>query len=72
MRTEQIVAKALQIVNNDRYILSNIIFKRVKQLTNGAQPLVSINKGDKFADVALKEIAEGKLVLERIDDNEQA
>ncbi len=70
MRTEQIAAKALEQVNNDRYILSNIIFKRVKQLTNGAQALVETKKTDKPSDIALREIAEGKITLERIDEND--
>ncbi|STP06435.1 DNA-directed RNA polymerase subunit omega [Helicobacter canis] len=69
MRTEQIAAKALERVNNDRYVLANMIFKRVKQLNNGAPNLVGANiKLEKLADVAMREIAEGKLVLERIDN----
>ncbi|MDL0080560.1 DNA-directed RNA polymerase subunit omega [Helicobacter zhangjianzhongii] len=69
MRTEQIAAKALEQVNNDRYVLANMIFKRVKQLNNGAPNLVGANiKLEKLADVAMREIAEGKLVLERIDN----
>ncbi len=70
MRTEQIVAKALEQVNNDRYILSNMIFKRVKQLNNGAQILIKADlRTEKLTDIALREIAEGKLVLDRIDEN---
>ncbi|ETD26716.1 DNA-directed RNA polymerase subunit omega [Helicobacter canis] len=69
MRTEQIAAKALEQVNNDRYVLANMIFKRVKQLNNGAPNLVGANlKLEKLADVAMREIAEGKLVLERIEE----
>lgn len=70
MRTEQIVAKALEQVNNDRYILSNMIFKRVKQLNNGAQILIKADlRTEKLTDIALREIAEGKLVLDRIDES---
>lgn len=69
MRTEQIAAKALEQVNNDRYVLASMIFKRVKQLNNGAPNLVGANlKLEKLADVAMREIAEGKLVLERIEE----
>lgn len=69
MRTEQIAAKALEQVNNDRYVLANMIFKHVKQLNNGAPNLVGANlKLEKLADVAMREIAEGKLVLERIEE----
>ncbi|OBV29465.1 DNA-directed RNA polymerase subunit omega [Helicobacter sp. CLO-3] len=67
-RVEQIAAKALEQVNNDRYVLSNIIFKRVKQLNNGAKVLIDANpKVEKLADIAMREIAEGKLLLDRID-----
>ncbi len=68
-RSEEITVAALERVNNDRYILSNMIFKRVKQLNNGAEILVEANpRKEKLTDIALREIAEGKLVLERIDN----
>ena len=68
-RSEEITAAALERVNNDRYILSNMIFKRVKQLNNGAEILVEANpRKEKLTDIALREIDEGKLVLERIDN----
>ena len=70
MRTEQIVAKALEQVNNDRYILSNMIFKRVKQLNNGAQILIKADlRTEKLTDIALREIAQGatgREMLERV------
>ena len=70
MRTEKKKKKALEQVNNDRYILSNMIFKRVKQLNNGAQILIKADlRTEKLTDIALREIAEGKLVLDRIDEN---
>ncbi|WP_104749634.1 DNA-directed RNA polymerase subunit omega [Helicobacter cynogastricus] len=69
MRTEEIVAKALAKVDNDRYVLSNLIFTRVKQLGAGAKPLLSkIDiKQYKPTDIALLEIAEGKINLECIE-----
>lgn len=70
MRMEQIAAKALEQVDNDRYVLANMIFKRVRQLNNGAPNLVGADaKIEKLADIALREIAEGKLILERIEDS---
>ncbi|MCE3036351.1 DNA-directed RNA polymerase subunit omega [Helicobacter sp. faydin-H20] len=67
MRMEEIIAKALEQTSNDRYILSNMVFARVKQLENGAQPLVSANiKVDKLADIAMMEIAAGKIKLEKM------
>ena len=70
MRMEQIVAKALDRVNNDRYILSNLIFARVKELSLGAPVLVENMdaKTHKLADIAIFEIAEGKVTLEKIQD----
>jgi len=68
-RTEQIVAKALKMLDDDKYLLSIIVAKRAEQLANGALPLVknSSNK-EKFTDIALREIAEGKVGLESIAD----
>lgn len=64
-RMEEIAAKALQRMNNDRYKLSLSVAKRAEDLANGAMPLVDMDKNKyKFADIALVEIAENKLVLE--------
>jgi DNA-directed RNA polymerase subunit omega len=64
MRTEQITAKALVRLNDDKYLLSIAVGKRVKELIDGAKPLVNLDKKKyKFADIALVEIAEGKLVV---------
>ncbi|PAF50537.1 DNA-directed RNA polymerase subunit omega [Helicobacter sp. 13S00477-4] len=69
MRTEEIVAKALEKIGNDRYILSNLIFSRVKQLNAGAKPLVNMDlKQNKLSDIAMREIAEGKVSIDRIDE----
>ena len=67
MRTEQITAKALKQIGDDRYKLSLIVAKRAEALANGAQALI---EGDtskmKFADIALMEVAEGQIGLEAI------
>ncbi|KIM07988.1 MAG: DNA-directed RNA polymerase subunit omega [Sulfurovum sp. PC08-66] len=64
MRTEQTTAKALVRLNDDKYLLSIAVGKRVKELIDGAKPLVNLDKKKyKFADIALLEIAEGKLVV---------
>ena len=71
MRIEQIASKALEKVNFDRYLLSNIIFARIDELSRGAKPLVNKNpKMDKLADIALLEIAEGKIGLERVEETQ--
>lgn len=64
-RIEEITAKALERMGNDRYRLSLVVAKRAEQLANGATPLVSLDKNKiKFADIALCEIAEDKITLE--------
>ncbi len=64
-RMEEIAAKALQVMNNDRYKLALAVAKRAEDLANGAMPLVELDKGEvKLSDIALVEIADGKIVLE--------
>ena len=65
-RIEQITAKALEYVDNDRYLLSKAIGKRAEELSAGAVPLVDMDtKQYKAVDIALHEIAEGKLKVEQ-------
>jgi len=55
-------AKALKNVNFDRYLLASAVGKRAEELARGAQPLVDMDlKKVKYADIALQEIAEGKI-----------
>jgi len=62
MRLEKITADALDNMNNDRYLLSIAVAKRVEQLSAGAEPEIDIDKNKyKFADIALMEIAADKL-----------
>lgn len=69
LRTEQIAAKALARVSDDRYVLTSLIFERVRQLSAGAKPLVDMDvKKYKLPDIALYEIAEGKIELDSIKD----
>ncbi|MBN1839632.1 MAG: DNA-directed RNA polymerase subunit omega [Campylobacterales bacterium] len=68
-RTEEITAKALQLVGQDRYRLVMMVSKRADQLSNGAEPLIKADKNkQKFTDIALLEIAEGKIRLDSITD----
>lgn len=70
MRTEQVTAKALKYVDDDGYKLALLVAKRAEQLANGAEPLV---KSDykKFADIALLEVAEGKIGIESFLEREE-
>lgn len=69
-RTEQIISQALEKTENDRYKLSILVFSRVKELGAGAQPLLKypeeILKRMELCDIALAEIAEGKISLVNI------
>ena len=69
MRIEEIASKALKNVNGDRYLLSNILFVRIDELSRGAKPLVNKDiKLDKLSDIALLEVAEGKIGLDKIEE----
>lgn len=69
MRLEEILAEALERVNNDRYILSVAVGQRADELSKGAKPLIdsSLTKNMKYTDIAIKEIASGVLIIENID-----
>ncbi len=69
MRPEQIIARALERVDSDKYLLAIIVAKRAEQLANGAQPLVKADSNkQKYTDIALLEIADGKIGLDSITD----
>ncbi len=66
MRIEQITAIALEKVDHDRYLLAKAIGKRAEELNSGAAPLVDMDiKEHQPTDIALFEIAEGKLTVSR-------
>ena len=66
-RIEEITAQALQRIGQHRYKLAMLVSKRAEQLANGAEPLVKLDKNkSKLTDIALLEIAEGKVRLESI------
>ncbi len=68
MRLEEILAEALEKVNNDRYILSVAVGQRADELSKGAKPLIDSaqTKNMKYTDIAIKEIASGALVIDNI------
>ncbi|SFV58042.1 DNA-directed RNA polymerase omega subunit [hydrothermal vent metagenome] len=64
MRTEELTAKALEKVDFDKYLLANAVGKRAEKIANGAQTLLDIDTaGMKYTDIALQEIAEGKITV---------
>ena len=69
-RIEQITAKALEKMGDDRYLLPLVVAKRAEQLAAGAAPLIGLdNHKLKFTDIALQEIAESKIALEGLVEN---
>jgi len=64
MKIEKLTARALERVDFDRYLLAISVGKRANEIANGAAPLVDMDpKIEKFADIALVEIAEGKVII---------
>ena len=64
MRTEQLTAAALERVDFDKYLLANAVGKRAEALANGTPSLLQIDTSEmKFTDIALQEIAEGKITV---------
>ena len=65
MKIEKLTAMALERVDFDRYLLAAAVGKRAEAIANGATPLVNMDlKVDKFTDIALVEIAEGKIIID--------
>ncbi|CAA6805709.1 MAG: Unknown protein [uncultured Campylobacterales bacterium] len=68
MRPEEIIHKALEYTENDSYKLALLVGQRAKQLLDGDIPLVQVTEDNlQFTDIALKEIAEGKIGLKNIE-----
>ena len=63
---QSLVQDALKVVHSPQ-VLVNIVSKRVRQLGQGFRPLVAFDPKLTFMDVALKEVAEGKLGFEMIE-----
>jgi DNA-directed RNA polymerase subunit omega len=62
MKTE-LVQAASEVITSPQ-ILVNMVSRRVRQLTLGHRPLVECAPGLREADIALTEIANGKLTFE--------
>ena len=62
MNTKLLEAALLRVTNPE--LLVNIVSRRVRQLIQGHRPLVEVSPRMDHVDVALKEIADGKLSYE--------
>ncbi len=64
MKIEKLTAIALEKVDFDRYLLASAVGKRASAIANGATPMVDMDpKTEKFTNIALVEIAEGKIII---------
>jgi len=67
MRLEKVIATALKNAQDDHYVLSLMVAKRANELSEGAEPLIKADKNiQKLTDIALQEIAEGLITLDKI------
>ena len=62
----ELVDKAATVIT-DIPLLINMVSKRVRQLNQGRPALVERKPGMREADIALTEIIEGKIRIERTD-----
>lgn len=57
------IEAAAKVVPNKQQLI-NMVSKRVRQLSAGSRPMVETNLSMGLADIALSEIAEGKLAMD--------
>jgi DNA-directed RNA polymerase subunit omega len=69
--SSQLLEEAAKMIPNTA-ILVNLVSKRVRQLGAGHRPLVEIGPRMSYADIALKEIIDGKLAFERLSAAQEA
>ncbi|PAW79527.1 MAG: DNA-directed RNA polymerase subunit omega [Verrucomicrobia bacterium Tous-C9LFEB] len=65
--TNALVQDALKKVGSPE-ILVNIVSKRVRQLGQGFRPLLEVQPRWSFMEIALREVSEGKLTFEAVED----
>jgi DNA-directed RNA polymerase subunit omega len=61
MSKNELLSKALKTVQS-RFLLVNLLTKRIRQLKDGASPLVERSNNLVVEEMALHEIAEGKVI----------
>ncbi len=71
MRSEKTTARALKRLDGDRYKLSLVVSKRADELSKGQNPLVKVDSEKmKLTDIAILEVAEGKIGLDSLVDKD--
>lgn len=70
MKNQYLEASLQQVPN--RHILINMVSRRVRQLIEGFRPLTTTEGNISHMEIALKEIAEGKISFKLPDQKELA
>jgi DNA-directed RNA polymerase subunit omega len=70
MKSKYLEPAQLRIPNPE--LLVNVVSRRVRQLAQGHRPLTQTDPRMDFAEIALKEIVEGKVTYEVADSSEIA
>ena len=68
MSKNALLGMALRLVQN-RFLLVNLLTKRIRQLKDGARPLIHGGNSLSVDEIALQEIAEGKITPTSFLDN---
>jgi DNA-directed RNA polymerase subunit omega len=58
----QYIDEASQMIP-EHQVLINMVSRRVRQLNAGSRPLIEVEPGTGLADIALQEIAQGKVIV---------
>lgn len=69
MNTYSLMAKAEEVIPN-RFLLSRVLTKRIRQLNSGYKPKIEIEEKTPSIEIALQEIIERKLEIVGIDKSE--
>ena len=69
--TTQLLDEAIKLIPTQQ-VLINVVSKRVRQLTQGHRPLVEVGARLDYADIALREIIEGKISWIAMTEEEAA
>lgn len=69
--TTSLLDEATKVIPNPQ-VLINVVSKRVRQLTQGHRPMVEVGARLDYADIALREIIDGKIGFELVSEDEEA
>jgi DNA-directed RNA polymerase subunit omega len=68
--TTSLLDEAIKVIPNQQ-VLINVVSKRVRQLTQGHRPMVEVGARLDYADIALREVIEGKISFELASEEEE-